>query len=258
MFAEYAIGEEGIGFTDSVSVPASPALLSIRKGNPCWSREAEIGDVGGDLNKEDSKTEGQEPYAAMVLRELRAMRGSLYSKKFGTYVHAENLARARFYAAVYWRTPEKFRANLTPSRSDERLPYWVNLLAIPVQAGDSKNTIRARAAAHYRAANGPTDPGIRDALTELLGDAFVGVVYTRGTDLDTPPATTYWPGINPGPASHDLGNGTWTSSRATIEVQVQRPSGMTPAAFNNLINVQLFQLLDRMLRATNDFTVTEV
>jgi hypothetical protein len=242
----------------NVGLVVGGRLTRASRGNPAWARDAHIGEVGGSLSKEDSKTEGQESAPAMWLREIRAMRGSLYTTKPATLVHIENVMMARFFGAVWSRTPEKFRANLSPARSDERLPYWVKFLSIPVQPSDPKQTIRARASAHYRIANGPTIAGIRSAVSDLLGDAFVDVVYTPGASLSAPPANTFWPGINPGPASHDLGNGTWTSPRAHIEVEVTRPPGMSEATFANLVNVQLHQLLDRMLPGRNTFAYDEV
>lgn len=261
-FSEFAFERDAFSASSAISTPTvviPRAILPIRRGNPAWVRDAHIGEVGGSLTKEDSLTEGREPYAAMLLREFQAMRGSLYTKKPGTLVHAENLMLARFHAAVWWRTPEKLRANMTPRRSDERLGYWVRLLNVPVQANEPTQVIRERCAAHYPLpSTAPSPDAVYTAVSDLLGEALSDIVYTRGTNLDNPPADTYWPGINPGPPADDLGHGTWSSSRANIVVQVRRPPSMNEAQFNHLVSVQLHQLLDRMLKATATFEVVEV
>src|ERR1041384_1219880 len=93
-------------------------------GSPAWTREAAIGDYGGDPGKRACKTESVVPFAYQVYRELQAQRGSAYSARTsGTLVHAENLALARLFAAIFFRHPEKLRANAVPSGSDERLSY---------------------------------------------------------------------------------------------------------------------------------------
>ena len=82
----------------------------------------------------------------------------------------------------------------------------------------------------------------------LLGDHFVQTFRQTGTDLDNPPAQTYWPVINPAPAFNnlDLGGGPWLSERAHLVVDVQRLPGESLLDFLNLMNVHLFLLLDRM------------
>src|SRR5687767_151807 len=142
-------------------------------GLPAWSREAAIGDYAGSLDKRASSTEGIEPYAYGVYRELQAMRGSAYTTRTGTLVHVENLAIARMHAAVCLRAPEKIRANANPGRSDEKLDYWVEVLNVPVRDADQRWQIRERCAAHYKAAKGPTLSNVVEAVSALLGDAFV-------------------------------------------------------------------------------------
>ena len=113
--------------------------------------------------------------------------------------------------------------------------------------------VRTQCVAQYQAAVGPTLANVTAAVTALLGSAFVAVHTTVGSDLETPPTITYWPGVNPGASSYSLGGGTWLSERAHLWVEVIRPSGMEFADFNKLMNVQLFELLDRMLPAWATF-----
>jgi hypothetical protein len=88
-----------------------------------------------------------------------------------------------------------------------------------------------------------------------LGDAYVDASFAIGSDLETPPTLTYWPGVNPGDASYSLGGGAWISERSHLFVEVQRPSGSTDGDFHQLINVQAFQLLDRILPSYCTFSV---
>lgn len=228
-------------------------------GLPVWSREAAIGDYDGHPDKRASTTEGDVPYAYSVYQELRAMRGSAYTQKAGSLVHCENLAIARMHAAICLRAPEKVRANATPGRSDEKLEYWVEVLKIPVSDRDQRWQIRARAAAHYKSANGPTLANVTTAVQDLLGDAFVEVIQTTGLTLSAPPTATFWPGINPGASAYDLGGGAWFSERGRLLISVQQPPGMSQDEFLQLMNVQLFALLDPMLPcwATWDWAILD-
>jgi hypothetical protein len=219
-------------------------------GKPTWSRQAAIGDYGGDPNKEDSESEGNSPYAWWVYRGIMAARGSAYSQQVGgTLVHCETLALARMKAWKCFRIPEQFRANCLPGSSDYALPYWIKVLGIPSKPSDQPWELRRRAAVHYRAVSDISLEGIQDALEELLGDMFIDASYATGASLSAPPYLTYWPGVNPGPDSYSLGGGAWLSERSHLWVQLDRPAGMTDAEFFQLANVQLFQLLDRMLPA---------
>ena len=226
------------------------ALLGVCKptGKPAWSRDGSIGDYGGATDKRASDTEADTPYAYAVYKSLQSPRGSAYSQETsGTLVHCENLSLARTLSAVWYRGPEKLRANMTPGRSDERLEYWATVLGIPFGPNDQRWQVRQRCAAHYQATRGPTLQNVTDAVTALLGDAFVSITTTVGSDLATPPDVTYWPGINAGPSTYSLGGGAWLSTRCHMVVNVSQPSGMSDGEFLQLTNVQLFQLLDRML-----------
>lgn len=219
-----------------------------------WGEDREIGTYGGDLDKQDNTTEASIPYAAQWLRSIQGARGSAYTTKPATLVDCENLAIARMMGAVFSRTPEKFSANATPGRSDERLEYWVNVLRIPRKPSEPRWQLRRRAAIHYKAALGPTLDVVETACRELLGDAFVAVHTFEGVDLDNPPTPTYWPGGTAGPAEFALaGNGMWSSRRSHLWIEVVRPASLSLSAFIQLMDVQLFQLLDRMLPAWVDW-----
>lgn len=222
-------------------------------GKPPWTRECNIGDYGGDPNKENSLSEGDRPYAAVLVKELQGMRGSAYTTLPNTLVHCENLALARLFAWLYFRMPEKVAANSKPGRSDEKLGYWVDVLNISTRPDEPKWSIRKKCAAKYTAAKGPTYQTIRDALIELLGDFFTELHTLYGTLASAPPTITYWPGVNPGPASHDLGGGAWLSERCHLWVELRMPADSELPRFYQLVNVDMFQLLDTMLPAWATF-----
>lgn len=218
-------------------------------GKPAWSRDAAIGDYGGALDKEDCRTEASVPYAYAVYRELIAMKGSAYSSQPGTLVHCQNLAKARLLAFACFRLPEQFRANSLPGTADDALGYWVEVLGIPTKPNDQRWQIRQRCAAHYRATTSVNLPTIREALQDLLGDAYVDASFQVGASMSSPPTLTFWPGVAPGDSSYSLGGGTWASERSHLAVQVTQPPGMSDGDFYQLMNVQQFSLLDRMLPA---------
>jgi hypothetical protein len=227
------------------------------RGTPAWLRGGDIGDVDGDLEKHDCQTE-ETPYAAMILRDLQASRGTAYTKLTGTFVHVENLALARFLSAVFYRKPEKFRRNMLPGTSAERLPYWRELLGVPSLPDEPARITRQKLAVHYRGSPGATIRVLREECARVLGDAFVDVYAPKGTSLEAAPADTYWPGINPGPADRDLGGGAWLSSRSTVTVEYTQPTGMPEGELDRLINVDLFALLDRLLPGWANWETTEV
>lgn len=227
----------------------------VPTGRPCWSREGSIGDYGGSLDKQASKAEGDAPYAWFVYRERRAMLGSAYTQQVGgTLVHCQNLATARLFAWVFFRKPEQFRNDCLPGTSHQGLPYWTTVQGIPVHAGDQPWQLRQRAAAHYRAVTEVNLPAIQAAAAELLGDVYVDANFPTGATLTAPPDLTYWPGVNDGSADYDLGGGTWASERSHLFVELERPPSMPNGDYHQLVNVQLFQLLDRILPAYCTFS----
>jgi len=231
----------------------SDASVSISVWGGTEAERLTIGDYGGEPDKLDSETEGRVPYAANILAELQAMRGTAYTQTVGRLVDVENLALARFLAATGPRTAEKLRANAVPGTSDERLGYWQRFLAVPQKPGEPRWRLRQKLAAHYKAGDGPTIEAINAALTELLGDVFVSATWDEGASLSAPPTPTFWPDVNPGPAQASLGGGAWLSTRNHLFVLVQIPSGVSLGQFLTLVNVDMQSLLDRILPAWATF-----
>jgi len=227
-------------------------------GKPAWSREASIGDYGGDPNKRASITEGKTPYAWGWYRELQNARGSAYSTQIGgTLVHCENLALARYYAHFASRMPEYLAANALPGSAGDLLDYWAKVLGVSSAPSEQDWQKRQRCAAHYQAVTGVTESTIRAALQALLGDVYVDATFTGGDTMSDPPDQTFWPGGDAGDPSLSIGGAVWSSERSHLWVEVQRPAGMTLGQYTNLINVQAVQLLDRMLPAFATFTLSE-
>lgn len=222
-------------------------------GTVADSARRAIGDYAGDPDKHDSETEGRNPYAEFLLAEFQSQRGTAYTKDARTLVDAENVALARFFAACGPRNAEKFRKNMLPGKSDERLPYWVNVLAVPQKPGEQKWLTRKKAAARYPGSQGANSDEVRAALTRLLGNVFVDISWTQGASLSAPPPQTYWPTINPGSPSLSLGGGAWTTERNHLVVTVKKPAGMSVGEFRQLLDVDMFQLLDEILPAPATF-----
>lgn len=221
-----------------------------------WLPLPQIGSYGGDPNKEDSVTEGVVPYAAVIYTDLQGMRGSAYTTEKRSLVHAENLALARLLGYFSYRLPEKVRANAVPSRSDERLPYWVTVLGEASRPDDEKWLLRQRASVAYRAATGPLYDTVQATLQDLLGDNYVTTHLADELPLSTPPTPTCWPGIDPGASTYSIGGGAWYSRRSHLVVQVQLLPGQSTDDFLRLVNVDLFTTLDRLLPAWMTFSWT--
>lgn len=217
-----------------------------------WIPLPQIGTYGGDPSKEDSLTEGDLTYASQLYMEIQGMRGSAFSIAPSTYVHCENLALARFWGYQSFRLPEKMRASAVPERSDERLPYWCNILGIVPRPGEETWSIRQRCALSYKIALGPTNDTVVTAITDLLGDSLVGITFPTDDPFSTVPDGTYFYPTNPGDPTLSLtnaANGTWTSRRSSIRIQVQWLPTMTEIEFFDLVNTQLWQMLDTLLPA---------
>lgn len=222
-----------------------------------WGTPRNIGDYAGDVAKENCSSEEQIPYAAQWYHAIRSARGSAYSKLPLTIVDFENVAISRMMATAFSRNAEKLVSNSIPGRADEKLDYWVEVLGIPTKPDDPKWMIRQRCRTHYEAALGPTPEAISAALTNLLGDAFVQLHVYEGDDLDTPPIPTYWPAGAHGDSAYTVGGVPWASRRSLLRVEVLQPPGMQLSEFLQLMDVQMFELLDRMLPAWVDWTWSE-
>lgn len=214
-----------------------------------WGNPRNIGDYAGDIAKRDCKTEESIPYAAQWYHAIRSARGSAYTKRPLTFVDFENIAIARMMATAFSRNAEKLEANAIPGRADEKLDYWVEVLGVAVKPDDPAWVRRQRCRTHYEAALGPTPDAVSAALRNLLGDAFVQLHVYEGVDLDTPPTPTNWPGGIHGDTGYTIGGPTWLSRRSMLRVEVLQPPGMLLSDFLQLMDVQMFELLDRMLPA---------
>lgn len=213
---------------------------------------ANVGFYGSAPDKRDSDVEGDVPHAFGHYNSITSALGSSLSARPATAVHCRKLAVARALAGDT-RLAERQGNNQLPGTSDEKLEYWSALQGVDIRPGASRHDLRARCAAKYRLALGPTAANEDLAIAELLGDAYVRTWRQKGTDLATPPAITYWAGGTAGPASYDLGGGAWLSERRNLVVETKIPTGMTRPEFLYLMNVQLFRLLDDMLPSTATF-----
>lgn len=207
-----------------------------------------IYDYDGALDKEDGSTESPVSYAAQWYRDLQQQRGSLYSKKTASFVHAENLAIARVQASIGSRYPDRLRNNATPLRADDGIEYWGEFLKLARGLNEPRMRWRKRLADFYRSTRARNNfTTFRQNVKDLLGDAFVSITLNHDGNFESPSTNTYWPTINPGPDTYDMGGGAWLSDRAQITVNASRPAGMSKDEFSQLMNVQLFQLVDRDL-----------
>jgi len=234
-------------------------MTTTPTGRSAISAFADVGDYGGAPDKRDSETEGSTPYAWLWYQELQALRGSAYSTAAGALVNVENLALGRLFGWVWSRLPEALWCNSTPLRSDARLGYWASVLGIRQRDGEQPYETRRKCAAKYRLTTGPTEANVDAAIEELMGSRFVSTIKSVGADLATPPAITYWPTINPGPAAYDLGAGCWASERAHLGVLLVKPEDAELSTFLQLANVDLFDLLDGLLPcwATFDWATSD-
>jgi hypothetical protein len=212
-----------------------------------WGSEsAKISDYDGALDKTDSETEGDTPYAWIWYRDYTAMIGSLPTASTSTIVHAQKLALARHEAAKT-RAVERAIANSLPATADEAIYAWAEVLKVPVGPNDRRHDIRVNCAAKFAATRGPTMTATDAALEQLLGSMFVQTHRTIGASLSVPPTQTFWPGGTPGDPAASLGGATWQSERAHLAVQLIYPQAGDVEEFLRKANVTLFQHMDRVL-----------
>lgn len=226
------------------------STITTPRGLPAWSRQASIGDYDGALDKENCRTETT-PYAWVWYLDYTAMLGSAFTAERGTIVHARKLAIARMECGKT-RSVERAICNAMPGTADELLGNWAVAMAVPVYPEDEPWQVRIRCAAKLQAPAGPNYAEIDDSLRTLLGDVFVTTYRTTGASLGSPPPHTFWSG-HPGAPGLSLGGGTWSSERARLTVQVQRPPEAELGAFLRTVNVVLFQHLDRILPGWSSF-----
>lgn len=213
---------------------------------------ATIGDYDGALDKEDSITEGPEPYAYQWYRSYEAFLGDGFTRARRGLVHARKLALARMQAGLQ-RTAERALANSIPATSDECLESWAKVLSVPIREGSERWRVRQQCATKFATNRGPTSSDIDAALQSILGDVYVASLRQNAAPLSTPPSQTYWPEGTPGTMALALGGYAWFSERAHLTVRVRYPSAGDETEFFRLVNVDLFQYLDRRLPATANF-----
>lgn len=230
-------------------------MTTTLEGDPTWSRQRRIGHYGGALDKANTHTESI-PYAWIAFRELQSMRPSAYSEETGNLVDVENVCLARSSAARF-RAGEKLTTNAIPTTSDERLEDWVKILAVPQFPHDTRQDLRVRCSAFYKLTEGATQPNVDLAVAELLGNNYVRVWRARGTDLASPPPQTFnLTGVgdaDPMALWRLAGQRVWLSERAHLTIEVQMLQGQSLTEFLQLMNVQLYALLDRMLPSDMTF-----
>lgn len=205
--------------------------------------DASIEDYGGSLDKENCQTE-RTPYAAQFYRLIQDTQGSAYSKELSGLNHVRNLAKARHYGWAQ-RIIEKWRNEQTPSTSSAKLDDWCALLKVGKRASDSDAERRARATAAYRALNGATVTNVDDAISALLGSWYVKT-WRNWNNSMTEATVTYGPSAA-GPSQWDLGGGVWASEHAHLVIETLEPTDAERGEFLTLVNVDLRQMLDRML-----------
>lgn len=218
---------------------------------------------GATLDKEDDAIEGSVPYAWSFYQALQSAQGKAFSKAREGYLHAENLADARQLAALF-RGGEKLQHNAFPRRADESLQMWVDDMAIRVYPDDTDDDVRAKVYARFLAWSGNSPTYMDAAIAALLGPAFVKVERFTSGSLDEPAERTFWPGINPGPTTFDLGTnggdvrerhkpGAWYSDHSRILVVADEDAPVPRKKLIRALNVDLADLLSRRLPATTSY-----
>jgi hypothetical protein len=225
----------------------SPAVTVVPTGRPAWSRDARIGDYDGARDKEDCRSETT-PYAWLWYQEAEGGLGTAFTKATSGDVHSKKLVLARLQCAIQ-RAAEKINTNSTPGTADDFLGEWIKILQLRLKGIESRQEIRQRAGAKFASVKGGTQPNVDAACQALLGSIFVANTRTVGADLANPPPATRWPGGTPGDPGHSLGGAPWYSERSHLAVSVTQPTSVNDADFFELVNVELFNELDRLLPA---------
>lgn len=232
---------------------ADPAKTKAN-GRPAWTRQADIADYDGATDKHDCATETT-PYAWAWYLDFGSMLGDGFTSERTGVVHAKKLALAR-HEAGKTRTVERAICNSTPDTADECLGQWAKCLNVKVHSDDSRHAVRQKCAARFGAIEGATITTVDESVAALLGDVFVQNIRQLDSPLSTPPDNTFWPGVNPGPAVYSLGGGAWFSPRCHLIVQVTKPASGELTKFLSLVQIDLFDHLNRLLPAWMTFTWT--
>lgn len=145
--------------------------------------------------------------------------------------------------ATIWTLNRRHANQGIPERMLEALPRWEEALKLRPTRKDSMQARRRAVAAKLRGLAGNTLNDIYDALAKLLGAAFDGLATVPEAQ-----ATTYWPGINPGPPGFE-----WSSNRVRIAVRMNS-AGLTRDQYVTLRS-KAFSLLDGLAPDWMTFTI---
>jgi hypothetical protein len=221
-----------------------------------------IDQYGGDLNKRNSATESDSPYAWGWLLEFRQMRGSAYAND--GLIDIENLAWARMFGFLQ-RVSEQASAATDPTNtSGGRLRRWLQWQAIAILSNDTEAAMRAKASAFKMLKQGSADQYLLPMIQAALGSAYAGVYRNKGT-FDSPPVPTYWNessipasittefslGVGGGTTPND--NPVWMSERFRLVVIVQIPANQTVQDVINVCESSLTTLLNNALPSVATF-----
>jgi hypothetical protein len=231
------------GNSISISVPAADGTVHLEIFGDVEGSVPQ--DYGASYDKTASAFESDVPYAYWVLQDIIADRGTAYTSDPGTIATIENLADARLWA-LGRRLAERHAANQTPATAGQAVYRWASILGVP-RGMDKEYELRKRCVDKmvFRS-TGASSSKLDDALLLLFGDAFVQTIHRFGT-IGAPPVPTYWPVINPGPATFDLGPGTWLSDRARATVDLEHISGVADLAMAKIADGEMQWLLDGVM-----------
>lgn len=221
-----------------------------------WSREPTLGEYDAALDKENCRTEVV-PYAWTKYQDLEAALGDGYTRARTGGVHARKLALARADGEAM-RVAERFPANANPGTADAALGDWVAIMRLKVSGDEDIHQVRQRLGAKFEAAKGNSADEVDAVCARILGSLFDQNFRSVGSDLATPPAYTYWPDINPGPSSLDLGGGTWSSPRCHLTVGISEAATPEKLDQYRLVNIVLADELDVLLPAWATWTTAFV
>lgn len=230
-----------------ITMAVSHSVLVIVHGSV---EERTMGDYGASLNKQESTTEGEAPYAYTWLLEQDAEKGSAYSHDPDALVRFEAIAKARMLGFGQ-RMAEAMAAQQLPACADGLLYRWAEILGINPGLKDWQ--IRNAAAAKMALFSGCNDVTLNEAVRLIMGQSFVELVRFPGT-LETPPEPTFWQYGTVGPWSLALdSDGAFMSWRCRLMVALQRTAGMSDSATFRLVENELRKLLANALPAVATF-----
>lgn len=221
-----------------------------------------IDQYGGSLNKHDSVTEAESPYAWGWLLEMRQIRGSAYAND--GLVDVENKAWARMFGFLQRVAEQESAASDPANTSGGRLNRWAQWLGLAILSTDSEETIRNKCAAFKALKLGAADANLVSIISRILGPAYVSLYRDVGT-FTAPPVPTYWSesaipaGVNTafnlGPGGGTIANDepVWLSKRFEPTVIVTVPSGQVEQDVANLCDVDLARALNNLLPSVARF-----